>query len=67
MSSTVASQFRMQLKALMELINNTTPHFIRCIKPNGTCVPDTVDKALIVNQLKCGGVLEAARVSRLGI
>jgi hypothetical protein len=66
MGNTVASQFRAQLRSLMDIINSTTPHFIRCIKPNAECAPNVIDKALVINQLKCGGVLEAARVSRLG-
>eukprot|EP01134_Creolimax_fragrantissima_P006244 CFRG6244T1 len=32
--STVMSRFKASLNGLMDMLNNTTPHYIRCIKPN---------------------------------
>lgn len=66
MFNTVVSQFRTQLKSLLAVVNQTSPHFIRCLKPNPECVPRVLDRPAAVAQLRCGGVLEAARVSRLG-
>jgi len=62
----VGSQFCSQLCALRERIERTSPHYIRCLKPNDLLVPDTYDPSLIVDQLRCAGVLEAVRVSRVG-
>lgn len=63
---TVASQFKRQLRELMTIVRSTTPHYIRCIKPNAAQVPKAFERPGIVAQLRCGGVLEAVRVARLG-
>ena len=63
---TVGGQFRRQLRDLRAKIDKTSPHYIRCLKPNNHLVPDLFDPAIIAEQLKCGGILEAVRVSRSG-
>jgi myosin-5 len=65
-SVSTTSQFTMQLAKLMERINATQPHYIRCIKPNDALAPDVFHDAMVGDQLRCAGVLEAVRVSRLG-
>ena len=65
-SKTVAAQFSSQLRELRSRIDTTVPHYIRCLKPNDGLVPDFFDPRMIVDQLRCGGVLEAVRVSRAG-
>lgn len=62
----VGAQFAQQLKSLRERIDDTTPHYIRCLKPNDDLVPDYFEPKNIVEQLRCGGVIEAVRVSRAG-
>lgn len=62
----MSSQFRTQLKSLLGIIRSTHPHYIRCLKPNFACVPRVMERVSLVSQLRCGGVLEAVRVSRLG-
>jgi myosin-5 len=47
-------------------INNTKPHYVRCIKPNAENAPDKFDPDLVLAQLRCCGVIEAVRVSRAG-
>ena len=34
LKKTVGSQFRDSLNLLMATLNQTTPHYIRCVKPN---------------------------------
>jgi myosin-5 len=63
---TVGGQFRKQLKHLREKIDQMSPHYIRCLKPNDELVPDHFDRAAVAEQLKCGGILEAVRVARAG-
>ena len=66
MSQTVGTQFKSQLASLLSTIRSTSPHYVRCLKPNGSAVPREFEREGIVGQLRCGGVLEAVRVARLG-
>eukprot|EP00804_Cyclotella_cryptica_P005963 CCRYP_000224-RB/>CCRYP_000224-RB protein AED:0.01 eAED:0.01 QI:97/1/1/1/1/1/2/2451/1530 len=63
---TVGIQFSSQLHDLRCKIDKTSPHYIRCLKPNNRLLPEVFDAALIADQLRCSGVIEAVRVSRLG-
>jgi myosin-5 len=62
----VGSQFSGQLRELRRKIEQTTPHYIRCLKPNDLLVPGSFVPGIIADQLRCAGVLEAIRVSRVG-
>lgn len=64
--ASVGNQFTAQLRELRCRIELTSPHYIRCIKPNDELTPDNFEPAVIANQLNCAGVLEAVRVSRVG-
>jgi len=64
--STVGGQFSIQLQALRQKIDLTTPHYIRCLKPNDELEPDSFNPLVVADQLRCAGVIEAVRVSRLG-
>lgn len=63
---TVGGQFSSQLQLLRKRIDATSPHYIRCLKPNDRLEPDNFDSAVIADQLRCAGILEAVRVSRVG-
>lgn len=63
---TVGTQFSQQLAELRAKIDITSPHYARCIKPNDALMPDHFDPVPVVDQLRCNGVIEAIRVSRLG-
>ena len=65
-SVTVGGHFASQLQTLRAKIDLTSPHYVRCLKPNGQLVPDNFDPLMIVEQLRCAGVVEAVRVSRVG-
>ena len=58
-SASVSAQFKAQLESLLAVIGTTMPHYIRCLKPNDRNVPAVFDRFRIVDQLSCGGVLEA--------
>ena len=65
-TKTVGSYFAGQLQSLRRKIDETSPHYVRCLKPNSRLVPDDFDPLMIVEQLRCAGVVEAVRVSRVG-
>uniref|UniRef100_A0A8C8BPW1 Myosin VB n=1 Tax=Otus sunia TaxID=257818 RepID=A0A8C8BPW1_9STRI len=63
---TVGHQFRNSLRLLMETLNATTPHYVRCIKPNDKNLPFKFDPKRVVQQLRACGVLETIRISAAG-
>ncbi|XP_073040750.1 myosin-1-like isoform X1 [Primulina eburnea] len=62
----VMTKFKGQLFQLMQRLESTTPHFIRCIKPNNFQSPGSYNQGLVLQQLRCCGVLEVVRISRSG-
>ncbi|KAK2988516.1 hypothetical protein RJ640_026744, partial [Escallonia rubra] len=64
--SSIGSRFKLQLQQLMETLNATEPHYIRCVKPNNLLKPAIFENVNIMQQLRCGGVLEAIRISCAG-
>ncbi|KAM7487926.1 hypothetical protein LguiB_025410 [Lonicera macranthoides] len=62
----VVLKFKGQLFKLMQRLENTTPHFIRCIKPNNSQSPGVYQQGLVLHQLRCCGVLEVVRISKSG-
>ncbi|RLN88129.1 hypothetical protein BBJ28_00008108, partial [Nothophytophthora sp. Chile5] len=62
----LGSQFRSQLKVLLETINITDCHYVRCLKPNDSAKANLLVSKRVCDQLKAGGVLEAVRVNRAG-
>uniref|UniRef100_A0A6N2KTU9 Myosin motor domain-containing protein n=1 Tax=Salix viminalis TaxID=40686 RepID=A0A6N2KTU9_SALVM len=64
--SSIGSRFKLQLQQLMETLNSTEPHYIRCVKPNNQLKPAIFENVNIMQQLRCGGVLEAIRISMAG-
>ncbi|XP_038556828.1 unconventional myosin-Va isoform X7 [Micropterus salmoides] len=63
---TVGCQFRNSLQMLMETLNATTPHYVRCIKPNDFKTAFSFDPKRAVQQLRACGVLETIRISAAG-
>ncbi|KAL8502981.1 hypothetical protein ACS0TY_021924 [Phlomoides rotata] len=64
--SSIGSRFKLQLQSLMETLNSTEPHYIRCVKPNSVLKPGIFENLNVMQQLRCGGVLEAIRISCAG-
>lgn len=63
-SDTVIDKFKAQLTSLMLSISATTVQYVRCIKPNSVKSSTLYDRKMVVEQLRCAGVIEAIRISR---
>ncbi|CAE6482090.1 unnamed protein product [Rhizoctonia solani] len=63
---TVAQGHKERLANLLTTLQSTQPHFVRCIVPNGFKKPGRIDVPLVLDQLRCNGVLEGIRIARLG-
>lgn len=63
---TVAKRFKTQLASLVARLDECSPHFIRCVKPNAALVPGEFDHSLVLQQLRCCGVLEVVRIAKAG-
>jgi myosin protein heavy chain len=63
---TVAQRHKEQLSSLMAQLHSTHPHFVRCIIPNHKKKPKQFNAPLVLDQLRCNGVLEGIRIARTG-
>ncbi|CAE1280277.1 MYH [Acanthosepion pharaonis] len=66
MFRTVSQLYKEQLAKLMATLRNTNPNFVRCIIPNHDKRPGKIDAPLVLDQLRCNGVLEGIRICRQG-
>ncbi|ETN02246.1 hypothetical protein PPTG_16497 [Phytophthora nicotianae INRA-310] len=60
----IGSQFKQQLASLLDVVQQTETHYIRCIKPNDESASDQFDMAKVSSQLRYGGVLKAVEIMR---
>ncbi|OAA52088.1 Myosin head, motor domain protein [Metarhizium rileyi] len=63
---TLGGIFRSSLIELMNTINNTDVHYIRCIKPNEAKSAWKFEGPMVLSQLRACGVLETVRISCAG-
>ncbi|XP_009077368.1 PREDICTED: unconventional myosin-XIX [Acanthisitta chloris] len=63
---TVVSKFKSSLEHLMQILHRTTPHYIRCIKPNADCKAMTFKRKEVLSQLEACGIVEAITISAAG-
>ncbi|XP_041941432.1 LOW QUALITY PROTEIN: myosin-9 [Alosa sapidissima] len=66
MFRTVGQLYKEQLSKLMATLRNTNPNFVRCIIPNHEKKAGKLEPYLVLDQLRCNGVLEGIRICRQG-
>ena len=62
----VGSQFRTSLQSLVDDLEATQPHYIRCILPNRTKAAGSFISGDVLKQLRYSGMMEAIRIRREG-
>jgi hypothetical protein len=62
----VSKQFTLSLKQLCDTLDSTTPHYVRCIKPNSNKLPDMLNVKETLQQLKYSGMIETIRIRQEG-
>eukprot|EP01084_Bolivina_argentea_P264322 447697_1 len=64
--ASVGAQFKASLSGLLGILSETSPRFIRCIKPNPNKAPDAMDAPDALRQLRYAGMLETIRIRQQG-
>ncbi len=64
--ATLGSQFKSQLVSLINTLNSTDPHFVRCMKPNDLKIGNNFHAGRMQDQLRYAGLVEVCRIRKLG-
>ncbi|OQR72193.1 myosin heavy chain 95F-like [Tropilaelaps mercedesae] len=62
----VGAKFRKQLVELMNKLESTGTHFVRCIKPNNRMEPRTFEGPPVLSQLGCSGMTSVLELMQMG-
>ena len=54
------------LIALMETLEKTNPHFVRCLKSNNRKAPCMFDEELVLRQLRYTGMVQTVKIRKAG-
>jgi hypothetical protein len=65
-ATSVGFMFKKQLDDLMVILKETTPHYVRCIKPNPKQLPLTFEDKLVIEQLSYLGMMDTVKIRKMG-
>ncbi|CAL2042087.1 unnamed protein product [Caenorhabditis brenneri] len=65
-TQSVGSKFKLQLSALIEKLQSTGTHFVRCIKPNNRMIPWRFEGSVVLTQLQCAGMASVLKLMQNG-
>ncbi|KAI3686257.1 hypothetical protein L1987_79931 [Smallanthus sonchifolius] len=63
-SQSVVAKFKDQLFKLIQQLENSKQHFIRCIKPNTKQLPRSYENDIVWEQLKCSKIMDILQISK---
>lgn len=63
--SSISTEIKQQLQSLMDSMNGTEFHYIRCVKPNILKKPGCFENQAVRRQLRRGGLLDAIKCGQL--
>ena len=64
--NSLSNKFQKQLHVLMQILDSSDAHFIKCIKPNTDKSYEVFDHKLVLGQLQYSGVLDAIQIRKSG-
>jgi len=65
-ANTILAQFSNSLKDLMNILDSSDCHFVRCIKSNIYKVCGSMQGWLVLNQLRYTGMMDALKIRKMG-
>ncbi|KAG7468282.1 hypothetical protein MATL_G00141370 [Megalops atlanticus] len=62
----ISAQFQASLNKLMEMLSQSEPYFVKCIRSNTEMVPLQFNDSVVLRQLRYTGMLEMVRIRQSG-
>lgn len=66
LTATISNSFKKSVTQLIQTIDETQAHYVKCIKPNSLNVKNNFVLELVSEQLRCNGIMQTIVVTRCG-